>query len=363
MTTKKKRKILHIAEAFGGGIYTFLVPLMNNTAEKFDVTLAYALRPQTPADYREEIHPDVRLIKGKHFVRSLNPIQDILAFFEIRRIVRQVRPDVIHLHSSKSGFIGRMAINCKKYTVYYTPHGYSFLMQDNSALKRKIYRLMEKAAACTHCTTIAVSKGEYETAKTLSDNVLCINNGISVSKQSSPPAPVNHKQPALCTMGRICFQKNPGTFNRIALALPDLHFTWIGDGELRAELTAPNITVTGWLKREQALRYLNQSDLFLLPSLWEGLPISLLEAMYAGKPCIASRVIGNRDVIRHGENGFLADSPAEYAEIIRKIQSGIYDLNKITDTAYHEILKEYNTDVMSRKYVKLYLKEGEVEDR
>lgn len=105
-------------------------------------------------------------------------------------------------------------------------------------------------------------------------------------------------------MGRIGFQKNPKMFNEIAKSLPELEFTWIGDGELRKELTSPNITITGWKERKEVLKILNDNDIFILLSLWEGLPISLLEAMYMKKVCIVSDVIGNRDVTENGKDGF-----------------------------------------------------------
>ena len=74
-------------------------------------------------------------------------------------------------------------------------------------------------------------------------------------------------------------------------------FVWIGDGELRDQLTSENIEITGWADRSTAIRYAVNADVFLLPSRWEGLPISLLESMYMKKACVVSNVIGNRDVI------------------------------------------------------------------
>lgn len=359
MNEAKRKKVLHIVEAFGGGVYTFLVPLMNTTCKEFDTTIAYALRPQTPANFKDEINSKIHMIEGKNFTRSLNPVKDIKTFFEIKKIVKVVQPDIIHLHSSKSGFIGRMAINCKKYTVFYTPHGYSFLKMDDSALKRKIYYLIEKIGALTHCTTVAVSKGEYETALKLSNRATYINNGITINPDAPKPEMVNTHTPHICTVGRICYQKNPEVFNKLAMLLPHINFTWIGDGEMRETITAPNITVTGWIPREEAVLELKKADIFLLPSLWEGLPISLLEAMYAGKPVIVNPVIGNKDVVRHGINGFFAKTPEEYATIINDIIDQKYDIKKITATAYDEILNEYNTDVMSNKYAKLYRNNGE----
>lgn len=110
------------------------------------------------------------------------------------------------------------------------------------------------------------------------------------------------------TIGRICYQKNPTLFNQIALAMPNVRFLWIGDGDLRNELTASNITITGWKERKEALKYSVSGDVFVLTSLWEGLPISLLEAMYMKKVCVVSDVIGNNNVIHNGKNGYTKKS-------------------------------------------------------
>lgn len=71
------------------------------------------------------------------------------------------------------------------------------------------------------------------------------------------------------TLGRICYQKNPTLFNEIAESLPDVKFVWIGDGELRDQLTSENIEITGWADRSTAIRYAVNADVFLLPSRWE----------------------------------------------------------------------------------------------
>ena len=142
-------------------------------------------------------------------------------------------------------------------------------------------------------------------------------------------------------------------FNEIAQKFPNIQFTWIGDGNLRNELTSSNIKITGWKERKEVLFELNKNDIFLLPSLWEGLPISLLEAMYMEKICIVSDCIGNRDVIRNNENGYIAYSVDDYEKIIKNIidESIIFKLKK---QAKQDILDLYNTDKMIEQYNELY---------
>lgn len=154
------------------------------------------------------------------------------------------------------------------------------------------------------------------------------------------------------TLGRIDEQKNPDLFNEIAKSMPDTQFLWIGDGHLRAHLNAPNIQVTGWMERREALRRSFHADVFVLTSLWEGLPIALLEAMYMKKLCIVSNSIGNRDVIHQGENGFVCNSVSDYVTAINLAKNG-EGAEKI-ERAYHEILNHYNIKAMAEQYTNLY---------
>ena len=93
-----KKKVLHVVEAFGGGVFTFLVALANKTCEEFDVTIAYTVRPQTPLNYRELIDPRVRLIEMSEVQRSINIGQDLKGAAEIYEIYKKIKPDFVHLH-------------------------------------------------------------------------------------------------------------------------------------------------------------------------------------------------------------------------------------------------------------------------
>lgn len=352
----RKIKILHIVEAMGGGVFSYIVDLTNNLCDECEVVVAYALRPQTPQDFDTYFDTRIKLIKVNNFVRSVSLNQDIKAFFEIKKIYEEFHPDVVHLHSSKAGILGRFAIKGSKVKIFYTPHGYAFLKKDDSIFKRYIYKIIELIAAQKKCTTIACSKGEYEATLELTENATYINNGININEFDRLECQESSENKVLkiCTVGRICYQKNPEIFNKIAEAFPNIPFIWIGDGEMKDKLTSPNIKITGWVDRKTALEFLNMSNVFLLPSLWEGLPISLLEAMYLKKICIASKVIGNQDVIQHGENGFLANNLNDYIYIIKALCNGEYNIEYFKSKSYRDVLKNYTSIVMASKYLELY---------
>lgn len=349
-------RILYVVEAMGGGIFTYIVEMANALCKGNDVYIAYNTRPQTPKNYETYFDNRVHLIQIKSFCRSINFIKDFKAGKDLYEVAKNIKPDIIHLHSSKAGIIGRFVFafydNAK---LFYTPHGYSFLMQDYSKVKRVFFRNLEKIFAIKKCKTISCGLGEHLETLKLTDNATYVNNGIDVEEISSicfDIKPSKHKELTVFTSGRICAQKNPTFFNEIALKCPNINFIWIGDGELKDLLNAPNISITGWCKREEALRISLAADIFVLTSLWEGLPMSLIEAMYMKKVCIVTDVIGNRDVIRNNQNGFICKNVDEFAYTIHKIIN--MNTQDITETAYKEVLNEYNIDYMIKKYIEIY---------
>lgn len=351
-----KKKILHIVEAMGGGVFTYIVDLSNELVNEYEIYIAFAVRPQTPIDYEDYFDERIHLIEVKNFERAINPIKDINALFEIKGIVKKINPDLIHLHSSKAGVIGRLVFNGKKIPVFYTPHGYSFLMKNYKLSKRMIFKMIEALCAKRKCMTISCSLGEHLETLKLTQNAVYINNGINIKllQKMIEKVKINEHPFTVFTLGRICCQKNPVLFNKIAEAMPDIKFLWIGEGELRNELKASNIEITGWSERTDALRKSMNADVFILTSLWEGLPISLLESMYMKKPCVVSNVIGNHDVIHSGDNGYVCDSVDDFVQSIRKIRNG--ESKKFVEKAYKDIFVFYNTKVQAKAYHTVYLK-------
>lgn len=354
----ENKKVLFIVEAMGGGVFTYIVELANELVNKYDMYIAYAVRRQTPKNYNEYFDKRINLIKVNSFGRSINLKKDLQSLIEIKRITNQVKPDIIHLHSSKAGVIGRLGLNGNKIPMFYTPHGYSFLMENYMPFKRIVFHRIEKICAKRPCTTISCSFSEHEETLKLTKRADYVNNGINIPQLNQimdETEKVDHPF-TVYTLGRICYQKNPEMFNKIAKSMPEVSFVWIGDGEMRNQLTATNIKITGWKERLDALKLSLNADVFLLTSRWEGLPISLLESMYMKKPCIVSDVIGNHDVIKDKENGFVCNRIDDYIQSIDYIrQNGAL---RITENAYHDIMDEYNTRTMAQKYSYIYEEES-----
>lgn len=357
----KKTRVLHLVESFGGGVFSFLTDLVNQTNRNYEITIAYGRRKETPENFKDYFNNDVNFIEIKNFTREINLKKDLKAIKEIKKIVKELNPDIVHMHSSKAGAIGRLAISAKGRKLLYNPHGFSFLKKDESKLKRLVYKILEKFLSLRKCIIVGCSKGEYEEARKISSNCICINNGLNVNKidkviENLNAIPKSNNKLRICTVGRIDFSKNPKIFNEIAKEFPNIEFTWVGEGDLREELTSKNITVTGWKEKKEVVGLLNENDIFILTSLWEGLPFALLEAMYMEKICIVSNCIGNRDVIKNKENGFVCNDLEDYKKTIQSIIDNKVSISEITKRAKEDVKSNFNIELMAKQYEKAYKK-------
>jgi len=313
-------KVVHIIEALGGGVYTYFKDLSTFFGDEaqnksIHTTIIYSgnRKEIDPENIKKDFSNGVDLVEI-NMVREFSPVQDLKSTYKLWQELKKINPDIIHLHSSKAGVLGRIAhfFLFKKKKLFYTPHGYAFLRTDISNFKKKLYWLIEKGIQQLFGgTTIACGDTEYEIAKTIGESKL-VRNGIDIPEIQRYFLPHQNTKLTIGIVGRISFQKNPDLFNQIALRFRDFDFVWIGDGELRSVLTANNIKITGWiLDRAKVLKELNKIDIYLQTSIWEGLPIAVLEAMALHKTVIATRIIGNKDIVYHNQTGFLFDEIRE----------------------------------------------------
>lgn len=323
----KKIKVLHVIEALGGGVYSYFCDLTQAMGPMDHVETVIVYDDQRdeiiPENIPVDFHPNVRLIKCS-MSATVDPIADYKSSTTLKRLFLRERPDIIHLHSSKAGVIGKIAAKRarSKAKLYYTPHGYSFLRKDISHFKTLLFKSIESIMAPFHnCTTIACGDTEFHEARQLHDQVQLIRNGIPYQAIREHLQRNDQDNYTIGILGRITHARNPKFFNNIALANPEVTFLWIGDGILREQITAPNISVTGWfMNREEGLQQLNNIDAYLQTSLWEGLPIAVLEAMAFEKPVIATNVIGNKDIITHKEDGYLINNLKEATQAIQELK-------------------------------------------
>lgn len=350
-----KKKILMVCEAFGGGVFTYVSQLCNDMVDDFEVYLAYSLRPQTPKNYKEFLDPKVHMIEMKHVGnKGLGNIKnDIAAIKELRAIEKKVKPDIIHLHSSIAGGLGRLAYKGKDNTVLYTPHGYAHILM-GPGKKSFVYKTAEKILG-NRALTLTCCESEDEEAKKFSKRTAYVETGVNLPDLYASLdgiEPVENEKFTVFTLGRACTQKQPTLFNRIAELVPKARFIWIGNGELENELTAPNMEVTGWKPRKEALAMAKGADAFILCSLGEAIAMSLIENMYIKKLILVSNTMGNKSVIQDGLNGYVCTTAEQYAERIKQAMKKFP--SELTERAYQDVLNIYNTEVMKKKYVAFY---------
>lgn len=355
----RKKKILMVCESFGGGVFTYVSQLCNDMVDDFKVYLAYSLRPQTPKNYKDFLNQKVHLIEMKNVGGKdlTNVKSDITAIKELRQIEKEIKPDVIHLHSSVAGGLGRIAYKGRNNTVVYTPHGYAHILM-GTGKKSKIYKFAEKILG-NRALTLTCCQSEDEEAKKFSKRTAYIETGVNLADLSASLdgiKPIKNDKFTVFTLGRACVQKQPALFNRIAELVPEAQFVWIGNGELENELTASNIEVTGWKPRKEALAMAKGADAFVLCSLGEAIAMSLIENMYIKKLVLVSNTMGNKSVIHDGINGYVCDTAEEYA---KRIKNAMKEFPKeIPEKAYQDVLDIYNTETMKKKYIAFYTKLG-----
>ena len=354
-------KVVHIVEALGGGVYSYFTDLTSYFGKKDNIntTIIYSdKRPEiVPNMVRQDFHENINLIP-KSMSSKISLFEDFKTLSFLTKQIVSLKPDVIHLHSSKMSVIGKIAylFSFSKAKIYYTPHGYSFLKKDITPLKQKVFYYIEKCFAKIGDSTIACGDTEFSYAKKFGKAYL-IRNGVNFTKINEIINPQSRERITIGILGRITFARNPKLFNTIAIMNPDIDFLWIGDGDLRQQLTAKNITITGWfMDRQKGLEKLNDIDIYMQTSLWEGLPIAPLEAMSLKKPVIATNIIGNKDVVKHGETGFLFENHKEAKEYIDLLRNKNLRL-KLGENAFLRVKNYFNSNKNFNNLERVYLNE------
>lgn len=330
MTNSGRIRVIEVVECGGpGGTGNQVAAIMRGLdRSRFEVSLAYAVRSGTPEDFERSCggrSQETRFFHVPEMTREIGPLRDLKAWLRLYRLFRELSPDVVHAHSSKAGFLARTAAWAAGVPkVFYSPRGYAFQMLDRSALSRALYRALEASVSWIG-EVAACSRSEQALAKTLP--FARVRLALDAYLGELPPtAPPPEGPPVVAASGRMSFPRNPEAFVTLAKRLSDARAQarclWIGGGELEAPVREMirrlalegRLEATGWLPHEEALARLKAASLFVHFSRWEGLSNSVLEAMAFGLPVVASDIPSNRELVRPGENGFLAKTEAELLE-------------------------------------------------
>jgi glycosyltransferase involved in cell wall biosynthesis len=290
--------------------------------------------------------PGVTIQASRFLERPINPLKDLIAFFEIYWFIRKQKFHIVHTHSSKAGIIGRLAARMAHTScIIHTVHGWPF-NDHQPGFVRFVYIWLERICARYSDRVVVVSRFDKQkglTQKIGREPVYClIRYGIDHDKFRRQKEDVRMSvrdsfaiRADELLIGMVaCFkpQKNPLDFIRVASLIRDsvapekvslgVKFLLIGDGVLRGrieELTHAygldeQVILAGWRQDMPAL--FSAMDILVLTSLWEGMPIVVLEAMRCGVPVVVTNTGGVAEVVKDGVTGFLvlAHEPALMAQ-------------------------------------------------
>jgi glycosyltransferase involved in cell wall biosynthesis len=320
--------------------------------------------------------PDVKKIKPiriKHLGRKISPLNDYRAIIELRKVILQVRPDIIHTHTFKAGLIARIQrkkieqILGKKIKFIHTFHGHLFNDPQFNGFKALVISIIEKHISKKSDQLITVGE---KIKKDLE------RRGIAGKKKSlSIPPAVNlpkliSKESALkkfkikdkkrfrvLWMARVTGVKNPHKVIAIALSMPEVDFYMAGGGDLLDEIRAKaprNLKVLGW---QDAKEVLPIADIFLSTSENEGIPIAMIEAQLAGIPIVATDVGSVSEVVLNLKTGLLCDKgEKQLINGIKKLAQDRKLISTFSKNAKSIALKKFSTSLFIKTHKDVYLK-------
>jgi glycosyltransferase involved in cell wall biosynthesis len=347
-------RVLHVVEAFGGGVYEIVRHLATRHAEAGHiVAIAYGVRPETPADLRAEIPPSVELIPLPWTDRSIGA--QVRSARRLRRIVPAWKPDVVHLHSSFATIIGA-AVVPKAVPTVASPHAYSFTMESVSNWHRRIYQTLESWAARRVGLIGAVSESEADIARSIGGHhVRVVANGIPELDDITIVGPPPSKIASVIAMGRAEPQRQPEQCVEILSSVSDFATVqWVGSASTTdtgvQQLTDAGIPVTGWLPRESALQLLSDARAYLHWTAWDGQPLSVLEAMARDTVVIASDIPPNREIL--GETQVFRTIEEASAHLQNALQDDGYAAQLIENQRLRRT--NYSTRRMAQEWLDVY---------
>ncbi|MEA2089047.1 MAG: glycosyltransferase family 4 protein [Patescibacteria group bacterium] len=380
----QKKKILYVVTLSEiGGAQKYVMDLAKNLREKYDIMVVAGGKINSPV-FKKLTEEKIKYYPLKHLKRQLNPISDILSIFELRKLIKLFKPDIIHLNSSKASVIGSLAVNgIPRIKVIYTAHGFVF-NESLNFFKKIFYKFVEKFFAIYKNKIITVS--EFDKQSGIKNKIapaekfITINNGIDIhnlkflSKEEARQK-LNLPQTNI-VIGTIANYYPVKALHRIievakiiTKKFNETKFILIGDGlekeKLQKQIRKENLTNNFLLGPiENASCCLKAFDIFILPSKKEGFPYVILEAMLAEIPIVATNVGGISEMIDDNKNGFLVQSNTDkkleqetIEQLARKI---IYYLKNreiakiFANEAYKKANKNFTLKRMIEKTEKVY---------
>ncbi|OQA91417.1 MAG: putative glycosyltransferase EpsD [Elusimicrobia bacterium ADurb.Bin231] len=375
-------KVAHIITKLelGGAQENTLYTCGNLDKKKFNVFLIAG-----PGGILDKQTQNIRTYFVKELIREICPLWDAIAIFKIYKILKKEQPLIIHTHSSKAGILGRWAAYfyrlasgvANKIKIIHTFHGFGFHDFQNFLVK-SVYVNVERITA--KITDILIAVAHDNINKGLKNKIgkkeqyLVIRSGIKLQEyQRKTDTNALKKELGLGAdqiVGMIaCFKKQKSPLDFVYTARyvcdkkPETKFLLVGDGDLRPNIESlikklhleQNVILTGW--RSDVSQIIKILDVFILTSIFEGLPKVVVEAMASGVPVVATYVDGTKEIIQEGGTGFFV-KPHENKKMAERILRLLNDaeLRKSFSGQAIKYVNEFDIDLMVRQQEELYLK-------
>ena len=310
-------------------------------SDRYELILVYGLSRESrmTETERQTVERELAVARNKgvkciplpQLIRRIDPLQDFRAFIALCKLMRKGQPDIVHTHSSKAGLLGRWAAWLAGVPfIVHTPHGHVFFGHFGPVLSI-IFLLAEKITALITDRMIALTEGEkndyIEFSIMQPESIDIIHSGVDIGRYKNTQVNIEEKKVSLGlnpdnlvvgTVGWLLSIKGPmillKALSRIWQDRSDVELVYVGKGDLEWALkqqaikmgVSEKVKFLGW--RDDVHEIIPVFDLFVLPSLNEGMGRVLVEAMAAGKPVVGSNVGGIPDLIKNGQNGFLFES-------------------------------------------------------
>jgi glycosyltransferase involved in cell wall biosynthesis len=373
--------IFHVLEPFASGITTALISISSELSECRH-TVIHGSR--TWVDSIEKVKArfprEVEFIEWKSAAREISLTGDCKALGELVSILKAAvpkkkgrgvpadrgealssEPVVVHLHSSKAGFLGRAAARILGIrAVVYTPHCGAFLRTDVGRITRGLYVFFERLGGLLGGRLVGCGPSEAELYRRLGfmyKNALYVSNGVVPRRERKPrPQP----RSLVSFAGIASFQKDPALWSAIAGACAaeararGFEFYWIGDGPEKNRIDRTSVHLTGWKNPEEVADLLEKTAVYLSCSAWEGLPYGVLEAMNGSCALLLRDVPGNRDLVAPGENGWLFSSPEEACRRLREMLADPEKTREMGKKSRGILEKDFSQKAMGEGYRRVY---------
>jgi glycosyltransferase involved in cell wall biosynthesis len=382
-------KTLHVITRLdkGGSAQNTLLTC-RELSRKYDVVLAHGLsRESKMTDWeRQSVERQIREAR-KHglqditipsLVRRVDPVQDIRAFLALWALLRREKPAIVHTHTYKAGILGCWAAKMAGVPIIiHTPHGHIFFGHFSPLITR-FFMIVERLTAAVVDRMVALTEGERRDYAAFSvvnpDKMVTIHSGVNIDqfmkvkrngREKKRSLGLNTNGLVVGTIGWLLPIKGPIYLLRAMAEVwqshPDTQLVYVGKGDLEEEVKAEayragvfdKVNFLGW--RDDIPEIMQFLDIFVLPSLNEGMGRVLVEAMASGKPIVASSVGGIPDLVKQGHNEFLV-APGDVNGLSLAIKKLIEDerLRLKMGIKGRAMARNYGVEEMIKKIDDLY---------